>query len=577
MRIEWFCVLACLVGAESAFAQPAPTFTPANTFQSYMPGGTVGVYPGAMPACNMMYPGMNACVPYPPMQARMPVPAWNARPYPGYRMNAPYPGNGMIYVPTARLFDGEMPAKNGAGAKKTSGKPSTVKTSVSAKPKESKSGIKQVSSDQAAADKGKSAESAPKAPAAAPGGAVVVSPPMLPPPGTSNNLYAALSGLEDSDPSYWKFYRPHKDCWWASLDYTASWLRPWRMTTPLVTTGLAADPSPGSLGQPGTAVLFGDTVKFDKLSGFRLEGGKFLDDDGCFSLDGGLFVIFPGHTRFFAASDRLGNPVIGRPVFDVVNQEEFTYRISLPASGAFPALSSGSVSIDADSALCSIDLNARWHCYTANRLHANCLAGLRFMRLAETLNIKDQLTPISEGLTFLGADIALNESLQDEDLFRTANFFTGFQVGSQLTWEGNWFDVSFFGKVGLGLTRQTVDIAGSSTLISPLGNQVALGGILAQPTNIGVRSQNVLGVVPELGLKVGCDLCSWARVNWGYSFLYWNSVVRAGEQIDRFVNPGQVPTDQLFNQVSGPARPAFSFNDAGLWVHTLSLGLEMHY
>jgi hypothetical protein len=56
----------------------------------------------------------------------------------------------------------------------------------------------------------------------------------------------------------------------------------------------------------------------------------------------------------------------------------------------------------------------------------------------------------------------------------------------------------------------------------------------------------------------------------GYTFLYWSSVVRAGDQIDLTVNP-----NLLSDTPGGPARPSFAFHETGIWAQGLSLGVEL--
>src|SRR5581483_95972 len=133
------------------------------------------------------------------------------------------------------------------------------------------------------------------------------------------------------------------------------------------------------------------------------------------------------------------------------------------------------------------------------------------------------------------------------------------------------------GKVALGATQQRVNINGFSTLITPTGNTVAQGGILALPSNQGEHTRFVLGVVPEVGVNFGVDVLKHVRIRTGYSLLMWNKVVRPGDQIDRNVNPAQIPTDQSFGTLGGPTRPTFDFHNQFFWVHALNIGFEIHY
>ncbi len=61
----------------------------------------------------------------------------------------------------------------------------------------------------------------------------------------------------------------------------------------------------------------------------------------------------------------------------------------------------------------------------------------------------------------------------------------------------------------------------------------------------------------------------------GYDFLYWSSVARPGDQIDRTVNSTQIaPRTGPF---TGPARPAFEFKNTDYWAHGVNFGVEFRY
>ena len=181
------------------------------------------------------------------------------------------------------------------------------------------------------------------------------------------------------------------------------------------------------------------------------------------------------------------------------------------------------------------------------------------------------------GLTFRGLAVSPGDLLVDEDAFLCYNQFYGFQVGGRARWEQPNFYVDVTGKVGMGVTDQRVRIEGFSGLASPFGNLTTPGGILAVATNSGEHNRQVFGVVPELGVNVGMDLCRNWRFKAGYTFLMWNGVARPGMQIDRSVNTSQVPTDQDFSTVSGPARPRFEFKEEVFFLQAFNFGLEFHF
>jgi len=369
------------------------------------------------------------------------------------------------------------------------------------------------------------------------------------------------------------FHRKPADRFWVSSDYVGMFIRPMRMASPLLTTGSLNDNFPGALGQPSTSVLFpNNNIHFNLMSGIRAQVGMFLDCDNRFSLELGGFWIMPTTESYIAGSDGNGNPLLARPIFNTSAGREGAFLNSAPdrIRGTFQA--------DFRSLMAGAEINARYHAYIKERLHADALVGFRYMRLSEQMQIMENIGGIQANfLTFRGAAIGLNESLIDDDYFATANQFFGPQIGGRVTWEQKWFNLTAFAKLGLGVTHQQATIAGATTLVSPAGNQVANGGILALPTNNGTYSRTVFGVLPEFGLNLGIDVTQCVRVNLGYSLLLWNHVLRPGSQFDRYVNPNLVPGSPNFGPVTGPTAPIYRFNDEFFWAHSFNIGLELHF
>ena len=69
-------------------------------------------------------------------------------------------------------------------------------------------------------------------------------------------------------------------------------------------------------------------------------------------------------------------------------------------------------------------------------------------------------------------------------------------------------------------------------------------------------------MVPEAQVQVGWDLFRWMRVFAGYNFIYLSNVVRPGNQIDRGINPANLPVNgplfpvALTGTITSPFRPA---------------------
>jgi hypothetical protein len=390
-----------------------------------------------------------------------------------------------------------------------------------------------------------------------------------PPKPSSNPLDGDPPPDEGRKPTV-SFHRTPDECFWFKAGYIGALIPPMRLGGgPLLTTGTS-----GILFQPSTSVLFGDrNVDFNLFSGIRLEGGLFLDRENRFSLDLSGFLLFPNTESFYIASDNKGNPRILRPIFNVDTNKEGGFLRSQPGSIA------GLVAIDNRSDMGGIELNARYHSYIGERLHADVLFGFRYLRLGEQLRIQDQITPLRNNfLTFQGTFVNAPNSLADDDSFHTVNQFFGPQIGGRLAWEYGPFTPEGFVKLALGGSEERTTINGSTTKITPAGNQTVPGGILAVPSNMGNHSRTVMGIVPELGLNLGVELTQHVRLNLGYSLLLWNHVVRPGSQYDRSVNPNQVPGSPTFGAASNaPFSPTYRFNDEFFWTHTFNIGVDIHY
>jgi hypothetical protein len=312
---------------------------------------------------------------------------------------------------------------------------------------------------------------------------------------------------------------------------------------------------PGSLGLPGTQVLFGGSdVNTGVQPGFRLMAGYWFTDDHLLGIEAGAFFLGQQTSRFSATS--FGDPILARPFTDA-----FT-GIQTVEAVANPALV-GTVSAAVKSQLWGGEANLRSNlcCHCGYSLDA--IAGFRILGLDESLAVNETLRAVAgpaNGTTF---------GIQDR--FSANNRFYGAQIGAiQEFRRGAWF-VDLSTKVALGTTQQMVNINGSSVI-----NGTAFpGGLLAQPTNIGPHTRDIFGVVPEVGVTIGYQFNDHWRAFAGYNFLFWNNVARAGNQVNTTVNQNQLPP--AVTPLTGPAQPAFNFNGSEYWAQGVTLGLEFRY
>ncbi len=365
---------------------------------------------------------------------------------------------------------------------------------------------------------------------------------------------------------------PGGGCGWLSVGYLLAFMRHENLATPLATTGAALDTHPAGLGQPGTATLFQDQVNFGAFSGISAAAGFYLDDGRTWALDWAGQYYFPNHRGFAAASDPAGNPIIARPIFDVVNGFERAFI------DAFPGTAAGGIDIQMRSAFMSTEANLNRTFRPADNVRVDALLGFRYLRLGDNLRVNDVLTSLKgNNIKFLGNFVNAGDVISDFDSFQTANHFYGTQLGSRLQWEWGRFSVGAVGKLGLGATEQHAVINGGTALTNAAGVQTAPGGILALSSNMGSYSHTVFGFVPEIGLDLGVRLTPNMRLTVGYSLLYWNQVARVGDVVSRAVNPSLVPSDNSFGLGSTTPAPVFQFSSSSFWISSFNFGLNFEF
>ena len=200
------------------------------------------------------------------------------------------------------------------------------------------------------------------------------------------------------------------------------------------------------------------------------------------------------------------------------------------------------------------------------------LLGYRYMQLNEAVNIREDLVATTDFNVPLGTQIVVQDS------FATTNQFQGVDLGFAATTRVNRWNYEVMGRLAMGNVQSIVTINGSTAFTPPPGNVAPgpfVGGLLAQTTNIGRYTINQFGVIPELGLTAGYQLTPAWRWNFGYNFIYFGKVLRAGDQIDLNVNRTLIPNANVaFN---GAQRPIFTPHYGHLWIHTLSTGLEYRF
>jgi hypothetical protein len=358
---------------------------------------------------------------------------------------------------------------------------------------------------------------------------------------------------------------------WTRAEYLLWWVTDSPVPIPLVTSGNPADALPGALDQPGTRVLFGNSgVGYRGFSGLRITLGTWLDPEELFGIEGSGFLLERRSSRTYFTSNAVGSPVLAIPFF---NQTPGTVREDREPISNVAAKLAGNVLVASSLQLWGAEANAICCLWREPNLEWNALLGFRYLDLHERMQIlKHKIalaTPPMPDTVFT-----------TNDLFSTRNQFYGGQVGTRLSWQFGRCDLDLTAKVALGTTHQVVDIHGGSSQVGPAAvppNASFPGGLFAQPTNIGRNSSNQFSVIPAVEFRLGYHISERCRAFVGYDCLYWNSVVRPGNQIDRNINQTQSVVLGGNGILNGPPVPVPLFNRSDFWAHGVNFGLEFRF
>jgi Putative beta barrel porin-7 (BBP7) len=397
----------------------------------------------------------------------------------------------------------------------------------------------------------------------------------------------------------------------------------------LFTTGTT--PAPVSLGT-ANSVLFGTNVNKDPREGGRFTFGSWLDADRTFGVEG-VFLYMPAQVSQYHNSSS-GTPALSIPFFNTTTGREDGYPI---ASG--PVISSkttfvnttpdvfvglfttttvdsyvGSVAVKSTTELQGGELNSILRVAKTSDLRFDLLVGARWLELDERLQISSAVNDTHSETTVYRPELGLPAGFSPVlnspvinvarlDDFATHNSFYGGQIGARGEYTWDKWSLSAGVKGGLGIMKETVDVAGATGVtqanyftptqqaflagipiivgtgaptVTGTAKYSLPGGLFAQPSNIGRYTHDSLAAIGEGNIAIGYKLTESVKATVGYDFLYVSNVVRPGEQIDRGINPTQLilqsPTTPAY-----PPRPVFQMRETDFWAQGLTLGLEVKY
>jgi len=350
---------------------------------------------------------------------------------------------------------------------------------------------------------------------------------------------------------------------WVSAEWIY-WKASGMNVPPTATTGPVGAPRAvsGVLGAPGTTVLFGgNQTNDDWRNGFRVTAGFWLDQCQRFGLQANWFNMTQSNQGVGAGSP--GNTVITRPFFNVNSNLPDTQLVSTPnvVAGTTITGATSNVSGFAPSFLMNL-------CCDPCSGRFDLTLGYQYFSLVDNVNITENLTSLP------GANIPVGSQFLINDNFRTVNNFNGPTIGFQYEKRWNHWFLNANAGVALGVMSSTTTISGGTTIVTNGVPTNYPGGLLTQPTNIGSYSSRKFAVIPQGGLRVGCQVTERMRAFVGYTFMYVSNVQRAGDQIDLRVNTTQLAPMQ---NLTGIPAPTYTPRTTDYWLQGISVGVEFRF
>ncbi len=408
-------------------------------------------------------------------------------------------------------------------------------------------------------------------PAVLPGGTDVSRPlqPVVAPPAADQKVVAPASEPPPIPEEQERDPKPGNVLgkWWDNDEILIWWPKAVGLPPLVTATRLGGPPV---YNRPDTLLLVGNRALDNQPStGYRLTVGYSLNTADTVGFEGRYFFL--GTRTLSAFATDLGNlqyRAVGLPFVNALTGAEDVLSL------ARPGVSSGLVTVSTTTRVQGAEANVIANLYAEKGVKLHAIAGYRFFQANEGLTIEESWLqyPGPGRPKVLGA-VA--------DQFDGRNEFHGGQLGLMADLSRGMFYVEMTGKVAFGQNYEVVFINGKSHLLTaanplPVGQTVA-GGVYAQPSNIGRYTHGAFAVVPEGMFKVGFKLGDRGRFYVGYNFLYLSNAVRPGDQIDRTLNPAQIPLLGGTGLPLDPQRPRLDLVRTDFWVQGIIIGFETRF
>lgn len=305
------------------------------------------------------------------------------------------------------------------------------------------------------------------------------------------------------------------------------WFPQERHTPPL---GVRSAPGTVPLLNPAvspTAVPFGDSFGGGLVPGFRGDIGRYFAD-GVFGLGGRVWVLGDDQESLNYGGNGLGES-LGVPFFNTNPDPAFfgENAVFISFNDGVPR-SQGDVAVRSSLSIVAAEIYGRALMSESKNHRLELLGGYSHFNIADELNIRIQSIELPSGL-----QTVFNDS------FNTRNEFHGGQIGSEISLKQGRWTASSLTKVHLGNMSQRVNINGNTAqgILPAATTVVADQGLFARGEVLDLSGfkRDVFAFAPEMNLKLGYQFRDHVNLHVGYTFVYWNDVVLAGDQVNRNV------------------------------------------
>lgn len=340
---------------------------------------------------------------------------------------------------------------------------------------------------------------------------------------------------------------------WSSYELLLWWRRGAGLP-PLVTTDPTTESSDTAGILPGATILYGGVTETGPMqAGGRLDFGWWLDPGQCWGIGDRFYGI--GREKGEFRINNLDNPVLAVPFFNITDNDGDALLV------AYPGLRTGEIFVRNSSEVFGNDLYARMLFCRGCWGRIDLLTGYSFARMNEDF----QMTSDS---TVVGGDQQVGTQLRVFDRFSTRNEFHGGILGFSGNWDcGGCWTWNWLARMAIGNMRESASVSGFTQITANGNTQTSQTGLFATANNSGTFTRNEFTAITELGLTLGYKVSPCTQLTIGYTFMYWNDVLRPGNLIDTSIG----------TSTAAGTRPDFTFQHSDFWAQGINLGLTKEF